>query len=128
MGIDHTPILIFGTTDENIWKKLPEKIQNVYGASFSDHPMHEELGDLTDEFLEEDAEEYLGKELYGEFKDIQFWINGMCDNAKEGFEGLGVELDPKNRTINSRVRKKVEEVFKKYDLGEPKVQNFVHTW
>jgi len=122
MGIDHTPVLLFGST-EDIFDKLPQKLQNIYGMEGDD-----EVDDFSRYFdgrtLEPEAEEYLGTQLYEEFKDIDIWINPMDGS----FEGLGVELDPKNRSINLRVRKKVEDVFKKYNLGKPEVNNFVHTW
>lgn len=111
MGVDTKAIVAFGT-QEDVTDKLPKEYTAITDKdqlkyyTCKDYRI-EDQSDLSDK----------EKEIVCEFMDFNMWHDEWSDS----FEGFGVDGLP-GEVDEDRVR----EIFKKYDLGEPKWIKFVH--
>lgn len=113
MGVDTTAVMAYGTEDASVLDKLSMLTQETSEGPlyyFTDGTLDaSKVNDLTDE----------QRAVIEEFQGFTVWF----DQWNDEFEGFGIDGRP-----NSVDETRVEELFKKYELGEPDWVSFVHYW
>lgn len=121
MGIDYTAITCFGSNSFKEFMKLPQGIRDYMAE------MGEIMGDDIKDFG-------VDKNLSGLLQGFDCWFDGYShgraeEGGENGFLGFGIDIDvEKTTTEQNNDKKRVEKIFKKFNITKPKMYKFVYQW